>query len=94
MLPIDLTESVRSWPAADDGGFVLPSRRRSPRWCDVVRHLATAMGIFEALLERGKMTGSLALNRGGSLQFEDLSTGCRLRRMADVMTRSSTTSVS
>jgi len=73
MLPIDLT-GKRAFIAgvADDGGFGF-AIAKSLAEAGATICLGTwppAMGIFETLLERGKLAGSLALARGGTMTFE------------------------
>lgn len=73
MLPIDLS-GKRAFIAgvADDGGFGFAiAKAFAEAGASVcVGTWPPAMGIFESLLERGKLAGSLQLSRGGSLQFE------------------------
>ncbi len=73
MLPIDLT-GKRAFVAgvADDGGFGFAiAKALAEAGASVcVGTWPPALGIFEALLERGKMAGSLELARGGTLAFE------------------------
>ena len=73
MLPIDLS-GKRAFVAgvADDGGFGFAiAKSLAEAGASVcVGTWPPAMGIFETLLERGKMSGSLALSRGGTLTFE------------------------
>ena len=73
MLPIDLS-GKRAFVAgvADDGGFGFAiAKSLAEAGASVcVGTWPPAMGIFETLLERGKMSGSLALARGGTLTFE------------------------
>ncbi len=73
MLPIDLS-GKRAFIAgvADDGGFGFAiAKSFAEAGASVcVGTWPPAMGIFEALIERGKLAGSLALSRGGSLAFE------------------------
>lgn len=73
MLPIDLS-GKRAFVAgvADDGGFGFAiAKALAEAGASVC--LGTwppAMGIFEALLERGKIADSLEMRRGGTLTFE------------------------
>lgn len=73
MLPIDLA-GKRAFVAgvADDGGFGFAiAKALAEAGASVcVGTWPPALGIFEALLERGKMAGSLDLARGGTLIFE------------------------
>jgi enoyl-[acyl-carrier protein] reductase I len=73
MLPIDLS-GKRAFVAgvADDGGFGFAiAKALAEAGASVcVGTWPPAMGIFEALLERGKLAKSLELSRGGSLAFE------------------------
>lgn len=73
MLPIDLA-GKRALVAgvADNGGFGFAiAKAMAEAGASVcVGTWPPAMGIFEALIERGKMADSLALQRGGSLEFE------------------------
>jgi enoyl-[acyl-carrier protein] reductase I len=73
MLPINLS-GRRAFVAgvADDGGFgfAIAKALAEAGASICVGTWPPAMAIFEALLERGKMTASLKLNRGGSLAFE------------------------
>jgi enoyl-[acyl-carrier protein] reductase I len=73
MLPIDLA-GKRAFVAgvADDGGFgfAIAKALAEAGATICVGTWPPAMGIFEGLLERGKMAGSLALTRGGTLEFE------------------------
>lgn len=73
MLPIDLT-GKRAFVAgvADDGGFGFAiAKAIAEAGASVcVGTWPPALGIFEALLERGKMAGSMELARGGTLSFE------------------------
>jgi enoyl-[acyl-carrier protein] reductase I len=73
MLPIDLA-GKRAFVAgvADDGGFgfAIAKALAEAGATICVGTWPPAMGIFEGLLERGKMAGSLALARGGTLEFE------------------------
>ncbi len=73
MLPIDLT-GKRAFIAgvADDGGFGFAIARALAE-AGATICLGTwppAMGIFENMLERGKIAESLKLQRGGSMVFE------------------------
>src|ERR1700709_2448996 len=73
MLKRDLT-GKRAFVAgvADDGGFGF-AIAKSLAEAGATGCLGTwppAMGIFEAMLERGKMAGSMTLQRGGTLEFE------------------------
>lgn len=73
MLPIDLS-GKRAFVAgvADDGGFGFAIAKALAE-AGATICLGTwppAMGIFETLLERGKITESLQLKRGASLTFE------------------------
>ncbi|HEY3934140.1 MAG TPA: enoyl-[acyl-carrier-protein] reductase [Gemmatimonadales bacterium] len=73
MLPIDLSNR-RAFVAgvADDGGFGFAIAKAlaeaGARIC--VGTWPPAMGIFENLLERGKIAASLQLRRGGAMTFE------------------------
>ena len=73
MLPIDLT-GKRAFVAgvADDGGFgfAIAKALAEAGATICVGTWPPAMGIFENLLERGKMADSLAFQRGGSMTFE------------------------
>jgi len=73
MLPIDLA-GKRAFVAgvADDGGFgfAIAKALAEAGATICVGTWPPAMGIFEALLERGKLARSLELRRGGSLLFE------------------------
>jgi enoyl-[acyl-carrier protein] reductase I len=73
MLPIDLA-GKRALVAgvADDGGFGFAiAKALAEAGASVcVGTWPPAMGIFETLIQRGKMAESLALRRGGSLEFE------------------------
>jgi enoyl-[acyl-carrier protein] reductase I len=73
MLPIDLA-GRRAFVAgvADDGGFgfAIAKALAEAGATICVGTWPPAMGIFESLLERGKLAKSLELNRGGSLAFE------------------------
>lgn len=73
MLPIDLT-GKRAFVAgvADDGGFgfAIAKTLAEAGATICVGTWPPAMGIFENLLERGKMADSLAFQRGGSMTFE------------------------
>jgi enoyl-[acyl-carrier protein] reductase I len=73
MLPIDLT-GKRAFVAgvADDGGFGFAiAKALAEAGASVcVGTWPPALGIFEAMLERGKMAGSMELERGGTLSFE------------------------
>jgi len=73
MLPIDLT-GKRAFVAgvADDGGFGFAiAKALAEAGASVcVGTWPPAMGIFEKLLERGKMAGSMTLADGGALAFE------------------------
>jgi len=73
MLPIDLA-GKRAFVAgvADDGGFgfAIAKALAEAGATICVGTWPPAMGIFEALLERGKLARSLELRRGGSLVFE------------------------
>jgi enoyl-[acyl-carrier protein] reductase I len=73
MLPIDLA-GKRAFIAgvADDGGFgfAIAKALAEAGATICVGTWPPAMGIFESLLERGKLAKSLALRRGGSLEFE------------------------
>ncbi|MGH7523314.1 MAG: enoyl-[acyl-carrier-protein] reductase, partial [Gemmatimonadales bacterium] len=73
MLPIDLS-GKRAFVAgvADDGGFGFAiAKALAEAGAGIcVGTWPPAMGIFETLLERGKLAKSLELRRGGSLAFE------------------------
>lgn len=73
MLPIDLA-GKRAFVAgvADDGGFgfAIAKALAEAGATICVGTWPPAMGIFESLLERGKLAKSLELSRGGSLAFE------------------------
>ena len=73
MLPIDLT-GKRAFIAgvADDGGFGFAiAKALAEAGASVsVGTWPPALGIFQKLLERGKMDASMALSRGGRLAFE------------------------
>lgn len=73
MLPIDLT-GKRAFVAgvADDGGFgfAIAKALAEAGASVVVGTWPPAMGIFETLIERGKIAESLAFARGGSMAFE------------------------
>ncbi len=73
MLPIDLT-GKRAFVAgvADDGGFgfAIAKAMAEAGATIVVGTWPPALGIFQKLLERGKMDASLQLARGGRLEFE------------------------
>jgi enoyl-[acyl-carrier protein] reductase I len=73
MLPIDLA-GKRAFVAgvADDGGFgfAIAKALAEAGASICLGTWPPAMGIFETLLERGKLAKSLELNRGGSLSFE------------------------
>ena len=73
MLPIDLT-GKRAFIAgvADDGGFgfAIAKAMAEAGASIVVGTWPPALGIFEKLLERGKMEASMQLARGGRLEFE------------------------
>jgi enoyl-[acyl-carrier protein] reductase I len=73
MLPIDLT-GKRAFVAgvADDGGFGFAiAKALAEAGASVcVGTWPPAMGIFEKMLERGKMDESMALRGGGKLAFE------------------------
>jgi enoyl-[acyl-carrier protein] reductase I len=73
MLPIDLS-GKRAFIAgiADDGGFGFAiAKALAEAGASVcVGTWPPAMGIFENLIERGKMAESLKLQRGGSMTFE------------------------
>lgn len=73
MLPIDLS-GKRAFVAgvADDGGFgfAIAKAFAEAGATVCVGTWPPAMGIFEALLERGKIAGSLAMRDGGTLAFE------------------------
>jgi enoyl-[acyl-carrier protein] reductase I len=73
MLPIDLS-GKRALVAgvADDGGFgfAIAKALAEAGASICVGTWPPAMGIFESLLERGKLAKSLELARGGSLAFE------------------------
>jgi len=73
MLPIDLA-GKRAFVAgvADDGGFgfAIAKALAEAGATICVGTWPPAMGIFEALLDRGKLARSLELRRGGSLVFE------------------------
>jgi len=73
MLPIDLT-GKRAFIAgvADDGGFgfAIAKAFAEAGATVCVGTWPPAMGIFENLLERGKIAESLLLQRGGSMTFE------------------------
>ena len=73
MLPIDLA-GKRAFVAgvADDGGFgfAIAKALAEAGATICVGTWPPAMGIFESLLERGKLAKSLELSRGGSLVFE------------------------
>lgn len=73
MLPIDLA-GKRAFVAgvADDGGFgfAIAKSLAEAGATICVGTWPPAMGIFETLLERGKLAKSLELGRGGSLAFE------------------------
>jgi enoyl-[acyl-carrier protein] reductase I len=73
MLPIDLA-GKRAFVAglADDGGFgfAIAKALAEAGASICVGTWPPAMGIFESLLERGKLAKSLELSRGGSLEFE------------------------
>jgi enoyl-[acyl-carrier protein] reductase I len=73
MLPIDLS-GKRAFVAgvADDGGFgfAIAKALAEAGASICVGTWPPAMGIFENLLERGKIAGSLQLDRGGSMAFE------------------------
>ena len=73
MLPIDLS-GKRAFVAgvADDGGFgfAIAKALAEAGASICVGTGPPAMGIFETLLERGKLARSLELRRGGSLEFE------------------------
>ena len=72
MLPIDLTgQQAFVAGVADDGGFGFAiAKALAEAGATVsVGTWPPALGIFEKLLERGKMADSLALSRGGSLAF-------------------------
>ena len=72
MLPIDLTgQQAFVAGVADDGGFGFAiAKALAEAGASVsVGTWPPALGIFEKLLERGKMADSLALARGGALEF-------------------------
>lgn len=73
MLPIELS-GKRAFIAgvADDGGFgfAIAKALAEAGASICVGTWPPAMGIFETLLERGKLAKSLELRRGGSLEFE------------------------
>ncbi len=73
MLPIDLT-GKRAFVAgvADDGGFGFAiSKRLAQAGASIcVGTWPPALGIFNKLLERGKMADSMAFEGGGQLEFE------------------------
>jgi enoyl-[acyl-carrier protein] reductase I len=73
MLPIELS-GKRAFVAgvADDGGFgfAIAKALAEAGASICVGTWAPAMGIFETLLQRGKLAKSLELRRGGSLEFE------------------------
>ena len=73
MLPIDLT-GKRAFVAgvADDGGFgfAIAKAMAEAGATIVVGTWPPALGIFQKLLERGKMDASMQLARGGRLEFE------------------------
>ena len=73
MLPIDLSgKRAFVGGVADDGGFGF-SIAKALAEAGATVCLGTwppAMGIFENLLERGKIAGSLAMRSGGTLEFE------------------------
>ncbi|MGE5927002.1 MAG: enoyl-[acyl-carrier-protein] reductase [Gemmatimonadota bacterium] len=73
MLPIDLT-GKRAFVAgvADDGGFgfAIAKAMAEAGASIVVGTWPPALGIFQKLLERGKMDASMQLARGGRLEFE------------------------
>ncbi|MGH7592841.1 MAG: enoyl-[acyl-carrier-protein] reductase, partial [Gemmatimonadales bacterium] len=73
MLPIDLS-GRRAFIAgvADDGGFgfAIAKALAEAGATVCVGTWPPALGIFETLLERGKLAKSLKLQRGGSLEFE------------------------
>ena len=73
MLPIDLS-GKRAFVAgvADDGGFgfAIAKALAEAGATICVGTWPPAMGIFENLLERGKIADSLTLQRGGSMTFE------------------------
>jgi enoyl-[acyl-carrier protein] reductase I len=73
MLPIDLT-GKRAFIAgvADDGGFgfAIAKALAEAGATICVGTWPPAMGIFENMLERGKIAESLKLQRGGSMAFE------------------------
>ena len=75
MLAIDLT-GKRAFVAgvADDGGFGLAIAKAMAEAgaTIVVGTWPPALGIFQKLLERGKMDASLQLARGGRLEFEHI----------------------
>jgi enoyl-[acyl-carrier protein] reductase I len=75
MLPIDLT-GKRAFVAgvADDGGFGFAiAKSLAEAGASVcVGTWPPAMGIFEKLLERGKMDESLALSDGSTMAFEKI----------------------
>lgn len=73
MLPIDLS-GKRAFVAgvADDGGFgfAIAKSLAEAGATICVGTWPPAMGIFESLLERGKLADSLKLQRGGTMAFE------------------------
>ena len=73
MLPIDLS-GKRAFVAgvADDGGFgfAIAKALAEAGATICVGTWPPALGIFETLLERGKIAKSLELRRGGSMTFE------------------------
>jgi enoyl-[acyl-carrier protein] reductase I len=73
MLPIDLA-GKRAFVAgvADDGGFgfAIAKALAEAGATICVGTWPPAMGIFESLLERGKLAKSMELSRGGALVFE------------------------
>jgi len=75
MLPIDLT-GKRAFIAgvADDGGFgfAIAKALAEAGATICVGTWPPAMGIFETLLERGKIAESLVLKHGGSMTFEKI----------------------
>ena len=75
MLPIDLS-GKRAFIAgvADDGGFgfAIAKALAEAGASICVGTWPPAMGIFENMLERGKIAESLKLQRGGSMTFEKI----------------------
>ena len=73
MLPIDL-QGKRAFVAgvADDGGFgfAIAKSLAEAGATVCVGTWPPALGVFEALLRRGKMDESMQMRDGGKLQFE------------------------